>query len=399
MRTSDGGFRILEEIVGEILEGEGVEGVIVTDSSGSILYSRGASSGNLGSMASVMSDASGKLLKRAGQGDYQSAVIEFPGGKMVLLNDDLHLLVLADKRSNLGKLILLARRVMKKLSDPEILRQLDIREESSAAGIKSTIEPEASLSPQSEGSETSPTPQSEGSHVSGIPEGDKINVTIAEQKAEARGREKETVHDISTEVVNEVEVLKKPDIGKPETLEEKIEPMMEGKVKGSQESPAIPEVRPPLSLPELKSIDVPADPEARKETALLIYEHILLAMSIGASKIMGVAPAGGMLRKSLPHDECPITLEGLGVLSNASVDFKKLRENISAAGYSLEEIKRDMEIIITSITENYGRVMGYGAFRGMIRPEFTAIYMAYQDAMDELGITETIHPELRQIWD
>lgn len=72
-----------------------------------------------------MADASGKLLKRAGQGDYQSAVIEFPGGKMVLLNDDLHLLVLADKRSNLGKVMLLARRVMKRLSDPEILQELE----------------------------------------------------------------------------------------------------------------------------------------------------------------------------------------------------------------------------------------------------------------------------------
>ncbi|WP_300490520.1 hypothetical protein [Methanothermobacter sp.] len=56
---------------------------------------------------------------------------------------------------------------------------------------------------------------------------------------------------------------------------------MEGKVKGSQESPAIPELRTPLSLPELKAIDVPADPEARRKTALLIYEHLLLAMSIG----------------------------------------------------------------------------------------------------------------------
>jgi len=400
-RTSDGGFRILEEIVGEILEGEGVEGVIVTDSSGSILYRRGAFGRNLGSMASVMADASGKLLKRAGQGEYQSAVMEFPGGKMVLLNDDLHLLVLADKRSNLGKVILLARRVMKRLSGPEILRELEYIRDSSAEGIKSTMESETGLYPESGGSETSPTTQPGGSSVSGIHAGDEINVKVEEQKAEAPGQEQVTVPETSTDVVREQrEILKKPDIEKPEPLEEKIEkPMMEDKVKESMESAAIPEVKPPLSLPELRSVDVPADPEARKETALLIYEHILLAMSIGASKIMGVAPAGGMLRKSLPRQECSITLDGVGVLSNASVDFKKLRENISAAGYSLEEIKRDMEIIITSITENYGRVMGYGAFRGMIRPEFTAIYRAYRDAMDELGITETIHQELRQIWD
>ncbi|MGB9838341.1 roadblock/LC7 domain-containing protein [Methanothermobacter sp.] len=339
-------------------------------------------------MASVMADASGKLLRRAGQGEYQSAVMEFPGGKMVLLNDDLHLLVLADKRSNLGKVILLARRVMKRLSEPEILRELEyLKYESSAAGIKSAMNSEAILAPESD------------SGVTETPEGKGINVAVAEQKGEYEEQVQETVHETSADVVNEqAEILRKPDIEKPESVEEE-KPVMEDKVKGSLESPAIPEVRPPLSLPELRSIDVPSDPEVRKEAALLIYEHILLAMSIGASKIMGVAPAGGMLRKSLPREECPITLEGVGVLSNASVDFKKLRENISAAGYSLEEIKREMKIIITSITENYGRVMGYGAFRGMIRPEFTAIYSAYRDAMDELGITETIHPELRQIWD
>lgn len=42
--------------------------------------------------------------------------------------------------------------------------------------------------------------------------------------------------------------------------------------------------------------------------------------------------------------------------------------------------------------------MGYDAFRGMIRPEFKRIHRAYSAAMDELGITRTIHPELRKIW-
>ncbi|MDI9618950.1 hypothetical protein [Methanothermobacter sp.] len=116
---------------------------------------------------------------------------------MVLLNDDLHLLVLAAKRSNLGKVILFQEGVMERLSYPEILHEPEyVKEESSAARIKLTMELEADA-----------TPQSEGSHVSGIL-GDKINVTIAEQKAEALGREKETVHGISTDVVNEVEVLK-----------------------------------------------------------------------------------------------------------------------------------------------------------------------------------------------
>ena len=54
----------------------------------------------------------------------------------------------------------------------------------------------------------------------------------------------------------------------------------------------------------------------------------------------------------------------------------------------------DFSGIITVITENYGKVMGYGAFRGMVRREFQVIASSYGDAMRELGITDKIHPEL-----
>lgn len=38
--------------------------------------------------------------------------------------------------------------------------------------------------------------------------------------------------------------------------------------------------------------------------------------------------------------------------------------------------------------------MGYNAFRGMVRPEFKIINESYGKAMEELGITDSIHPEL-----
>ena len=38
--------------------------------------------------------------------------------------------------------------------------------------------------------------------------------------------------------------------------------------------------------------------------------------------------------------------------------------------------------------------MGYGAFRGMVRPEFRIITDSYGPVMHELGITEKIHPEM-----
>ena len=57
--------------------------------------------------------------------------------------------------------------------------------------------------------------------------------------------------------------------------------------------------------------------------------------------------------------------------------------------------------VATSLYENElgGRVcvMGYGAFRGMIRPEFKKIYAKYGETLEELGIKEKIHKELQEL--
>ena len=58
---------------------------------------------------------------------------------------------------------------------------------------------------------------------------------------------------------------------------------------------------------------------------------------------------------------------------------------------------KDFTKIIEVITENYGKVMGYGAFRGMVRPEFRIITDSYGPVMHELGITEKIHPEMADL--
>jgi len=358
-----GGFRIIEDIIGEILEIDGVEGVILIDGSGQIIYGAGSFSREVGSMAQVMAEASGKLINRAGQGEYRSAVMEFPGGKMVLLNDSHQLLVMADRRSNLGRIILLARKTMSRLSEPGMASEL--------ASLKTAIAPDRDEATVAQPEYTAVRVRSEISEV----EDSDVSETLLSD-APADSAESEAMDDEDGMVARVPEGDREP-----------------------LESPGIPEVKPPLSLPELRPLEVPDDPEGQIEVALTIYEHVLLAMSIGASKIMGVAPAGGMLRKSLPYSECPETLRDVNVLGSASLNFRKLRENIEASGHSLEKIKEDFERIIASITENYGRVMGYDAFRGMIRPEFKRIHRAYSAAMDELGITRTIHPELRKIWE
>jgi len=160
----------------------------------------------------------------------------------------------------------------------------------------------------------------------------------------------------------------------------------------------LPEIKPPISLPRLEEkVTIPTDENKKIELALKIYEHLLLAMSIGASKIMGVAPARGMLKKSLPYNECPI-LEDVEVKANSAIEFNTIISNIKKFQYGLEDIIEALNKIIWSITENYGRVMGYDAFRGMIRPEFKSIYEAYGPAMRKLGIIDGIHPELKKLW-
>jgi hypothetical protein len=122
-------------------------------------------------------------------------------------------------------------------------------------------------------------------------------------------------------------------------------------------------------------------------------------MAIGASKIMGVSPARGLTKQFLPSSECKQLLEGVDVKSNAVIDFDALRKNAEKIVIEDREevFLKDFSQIITVITDNYGKVMGYDAFRGMVRSEFRAINDSFGEAMDELGIKEKMHPELQKL--
>ncbi|HNS25646.1 MAG TPA: hypothetical protein PKK85_06205, partial [Methanobacteriaceae archaeon] len=156
----------------------------------------------------------------------------------------------------------------------------------------------------------------------------------------------------------------------------------------------------PQSLPDLPdSVVIPDDPLGRTDLMVEIYETLFLAMSIGASKIMGVSPARGLTKQFLPFNECKKLLEGVDVKSNAVIDFEALRVNAEKIKVEDREavFLKDFSRIISVITDNYGKVMGYDAFRGMVRSEFRAINDSYGDAMDELGIKGKMHPELQKL--
>ena len=189
--------------------------------------------------------------------------------------------------------------------------------------------------------------------------------------------------DISTEI-EESDIKSKigsePKIGEVEVQEE---------IKESESS--LPVIKPPISFPKLpEDVKIPVGDKEKSDLILDIYESVFLAMSIGASKIMGVSPARGLIQRFLPVNDCKSLLNGVSVKSNSVVDFNKIRENV---------LITDFGKIISTITENYGKVMGYGAFRGIVRAEFKIITVSYGEVMEELGIKEKIHPELADLFE
>ena len=151
----------------------------------------------------------------------------------------------------------------------------------------------------------------------------------------------------------------------------------------------IPVIKPPIAFPEIKKVvEVPKNIEERADLILDIYEAIFRAMSIGASKIMGVAPARGLTQKFLPSENCKKLLDGVNVNSNSTIDFNKIRENASKIPVEERESQfiEDFTKIIDVVTDNYGKVMGYGAFRGMVRPEFKIINDSYGTVMENLEL-------------
>jgi predicted regulator of Ras-like GTPase activity (Roadblock/LC7/MglB family) len=223
------------------------------------------------------------------------------------------------------------------------------------------------------------------------------------------------VSEISSEpeeVITEPETVKaEPETIETETIKSETETVLDTKTieeKGKTEEaevketgPSIPTVRPPISFPTLPDhVEVPDDLEKRSDLILEIYEKIFLAMSMGAAKIMGVAPARGLTKKFLPFEKCQRLLHNVNLKSNATIDFAQIKKNAEDIPVpEREEIFiQDFSRMIEIITENYGRVMGYEAFRGMVRAEFLAIKKSYGEAMDELNIKKNMHPEIAHLF-
>lgn len=429
----------LEKALTSVNKITGVDGTLVVNNQGEILYS------NLsykdvdlfGSMANIISNSSEKLLDLTKEGQIERVLVESIRGKALFLNlEKAHLVVLTNIKANIGMVILSSKKSAQLIKDMEEIKQIpDFIEEfeevevtkspvakisDTAAKIESleTIEEpdllekplSLTVSTKSKEREMETAEEDISESVSAILEESNAEESDAIQTDEIPlAKESPSPVEISlNDKINEEIPSKEPisAFAKTETevqtAKETVPEISLESVQTESKPPKmeIPVIKPPLSFPPLpESVSVPQDPGEKSELITDIYEAILLAMSIGASKIMGTAPARGMLQNSIPYKDCPELLEGVKVESNSALQFNVIRENI--AKFPLENRSEkaidDFTTIISAITDKYGLVMGYDAFRGMIRPEFKKIYESFGEAMEDLGIKEKIHPELRKL--
>jgi predicted regulator of Ras-like GTPase activity (Roadblock/LC7/MglB family) len=432
---------------------EGIDGSLIADDNGNVLchtMSRGTDTSLFGPMAHVIMSSSKRLLNSADSGEIQRVLVESYGGKALFLHlKNTYFIVLMEISANVGLVMVSAKRAAKEIMEitRDIVWEAPVEEEvliDSQEEITATSTLEVLDVHDNAETETIEIEASEGLEAEeiSIETADKLIETekLKEAFAEVIGTEKlneileseefkaldikeakeklskmlEVETEESSQVVAESETISH-DTNIPEVeieskvdgtevqdemaiSEEELEEVQEEETQEIEEpESSIPVIKPPISFPKLpENIEIPAGDNERSNLVLDIYEAVFLAMSIGASKIMGVSPARGLIKRFLPLDECKTLLDGVDVKSNSVVDFDKIREN--AENIPLNErsntLITDFSKIISIITENYGKVMGYGAFRGIVRNEFKTIDNSYGRAMNDLGIKDKIHPEL-----
>lgn len=324
----------LKEILNDLSKVSGIDGSLIVDSDGNVLCHcmlEEADVSLFGSMVHVITSSSKRLLNAAEQGKIERVLVESREGKALFLHlGNVNFIVLMESGANLGLVMISAKRAADKIARITVDLFPIVSEE---------LEAPPEIHP-----------------------------------------EKVEVEEERVGIQHEAEI-------KSESAEAQVE----------EPSAHIPIIKPPISFPELpKDVKLPEGTKERTNLILDIYEAIFLAMSIGASKIMGVAPARGLTKKFLPVEACQKLLDGVSVKSNSTVDFDKIRENVQKipSDERENEFIIDFSKIIHVITEGYGKVMGYDAFRGMVRAEFKMIDDSFGESMDELGIKEKIHPEL-----
>ena len=399
-----------------------VEGILIVARDGRILHHNlrvDVDINLFGPMSQVISNSSHRLLSSSGQGELERVLVESSGGKALFLGlKNAHLIILMLDSANVGLVMVNAKRASKLINEVTQDLELEVPAEIPEKAPEKIPETTTEEIPTEKIPETT-TDEVPLEEVAEISETETVVEEVPEEKALVEGikaedeavkipeeivleSEKHVVEEVTatkdTATKLEAQELEKPAVD--ETIIEDAKPKAI-KTEPQELKPPIPSVKPPISFPSLpKDVQVSDEPEKRSELILDIYEAIFLAMALGAAQIMGVAPARGLTKQFLPFKKCQRLLHNVELKSNATIDFAQIKEN--AAEIPLTEREKvfiqDFSRMIDVITENYGRVMGYEAFRGMVRTEFLEIKKSYGNAMDVLNIKEKIHPEIAQLF-
>ena len=384
----------LERIVNDLGKVEGVEGALIVDNNEEILSQRILQDIDIslfGPMAHVITSSSKRLLSSSNQGNIQRVLVESKNGKALFLDlGNVHFVVLMKNRANVGLIMVSSKRAAEKIKELTKDLKLVVKSEEK---IREPLKVENVIVEEEPVELNTDTKESQKIEI------DELTEPISEVNNEPliSVHEIEEKSETKTEVSEakvEIEPVKVGD--STETFPVKEELKIQIKTEKT-----IPVIKPPIAFPEIKKvIEMPDNIGDRADLILDIYEAIFRAMSIGASKIMGVAPARGLTQKFLPLEHCKKLLDGVNVKSNSTIDFNKIRENANKIPLEERESQftEDFTKIIDVVTENYGKVMGYGAFRGMVRPEFKIIADSYGPAIQKLGITDKMHPEMVELF-
>ncbi len=390
----------LERIVNDLNQVEGVDGGLVVDGNGDILSQRilqNVDIGLFGPMAHVITSSSKRLLNSSNQGSIRRVLVESEKGKALFLHlGNVHFIVLMKDNANVGLIMVSSKRAAEKIVDltkdlKTVLEEVEEEEIHEPMKVQTSVVDEnlLALTDENETQKIKTTSENISKEDSRLEVKEELLTSDSEEEELKVGQKISDISNVEIEPVNE-EV-------RPEKHPNNEE--LDSHVKSET---IIPIIKPPIAFPAIKKvIDIPDNVKERADLILDIYEAIFRAMSIGASKIMGVAPARGLTQKFLPSEHCKKLLDGVGVKSNSTIDFNKIRENANKIAVENRETQftEDFSKIIDVITENYGKVMGYGAFKGMVRPEFKLITDSYGPVMVKLGITEKMHPEMAELFE
>jgi len=418
----------LDKITSELTKTDGVDGSLIVDVNGEVLSHhllQGLDIELFGPMSNVITGSSKRLIDVSNHGEIERVLVESEKGKALFLHlGNVRFIVLMENKANVGMVMISSKRAAQEIleltKDLTMVEMEEVVEEeaSEPEPVEEVVEVESAEEitesipepVKEELAEVEPVEEPVEAPTEETVEPIKEITTLTTETVPEEGVTAPIAEEVTTEPVPEESGIAPEEqpseeisadeseisVEEPEVTAEEAEIITEAPVEEEPEV-SIPIIKPPIAFPKLvKVTEIPEDEEARVDLLLKIYESIFLAMSIGASKIMGVAPARGLTRKFLPVEDCKILLDGVDVKNNSAIDFVKIRENAEKIPLSDREqiFKESFGKIVTIITENYGKVMGYSAFRAMIRPEFKIINESYGPLLDDLGVKEQLHPEL-----